>query len=170
VLPVGVKKMITQSELKDVVDYCPDTGVFTWKVSLSYRGKAGTIAGNVRKDGYWRIMIRNKMYYSHRLAWLYVHGEFPICYIDHINHNKSDNRIENLRNADTFSNAHNIKKFSTNTSGHKGICWHKKAKKWMARFKCRGKVYYLGVYSDIEEAVKVYEENAKKYHKEFFCV
>ena len=95
--------MITQEELKELLDYNPETGLFTWNVYNNIKNK--TTAGTFN-DGYIQIKIKQKIYQAHRLAWLYVYGEWPKGQIDHINGIRDDNRIENLRdvtNRETLS-------------------------------------------------------------------
>ena len=87
--------MITQSKLKELVNYDQDTGIFTWKKRTSNRIKIGDIIGNLHNCGYIEMGVNGKRYLAHRLAWLYVYGYMPKL-IDHINTNKQDNRICNL--------------------------------------------------------------------------
>lgn len=96
--------MITQNTLKELFDYNPDTGLFTWKVAKARRIKAGDVAGNLNNTGYIHIRVDGKNYQAHRLAWLYTHGKFPDNCIDHINGIKDDNRISNLRDVTTQEN------------------------------------------------------------------
>ena len=95
--------MLDQKTLKENLEYCPDTGNFTWLVSKNNRVKAGAIASNINYYGYVRIGINGKQYGAHRLAFLWMTGEFPDeC--DHINHQRSDNRWENLRSVTSAEN------------------------------------------------------------------
>ena len=89
--------MLTQSELKELLNYNPQTGIFTRKTHLNKHCKINDIAGHKTKHGYVTINIKSKIYYAHRLAWLYVHGEMPKNVIDHINRIKHDNSAKNLR-------------------------------------------------------------------------
>src|SRR5690554_1763211 len=113
-------KMITQSDLHEVLNYCPDTGVLTWKKQLAPRGRIGSIAGCAEKKGRsaGRVSIRihGKLYLAHRLAWFYVHGEWPEL-IDHIDGDPSNNRLSNLRRATKAQNGWNSGPRSHNTSG-----------------------------------------------------
>jgi hypothetical protein len=86
---------LTQRELKRHLHYNPATGVFTRRIALSYPSKVGEVAGTLLPIGYVSIRINGRRYYAHRLAWLYVYGEFPIE-VDHRNENRRDNRISNL--------------------------------------------------------------------------
>ena len=161
--------MITQSELKDLVYYEPDTGNF---IAKKPRGKLkiGNILGNKNHDGYMRIKINYTHYSSHRLAWLYVYGKFPDNEIDHINRIKNDNRLINLREASTSQNGINKSLTKRNTSNFKGVTFNKKANKWQAQATLNKKTYYLGIYQTKEEAYKAYVDFAKKNHGEFLTV
>ena len=89
---------LTQEYLKSILDYDLDTGIFTWKINKAKRTKIGDIAG-WSYNGYREIEINDKKYKAHRLAWLYVYGEMPNKLIDHIDGNRSNNKISNLREA-----------------------------------------------------------------------
>jgi hypothetical protein len=118
--------MITQSKLKSIVNYNETTGVFTWAKNRK-RCTTGSIAGSICSNGYIYININYKKYLAHRLAWLYIHGEFPENEIDHIDGNKANNSIENLRTATRSNNVWNTKKGTRNTSGYKNVSLHKKS-------------------------------------------
>ena len=158
--------MIIQDEIKYKLNYNPDTGIFTKKTN-SWKFKIGDVAGFKNKMGYIIIGIKNKQYLAHRLAWLYVYGEFPKL-IDHINLNPSDNRICNLREATCSQNFYNKIKQSNNTSGIKGVTWDKQCNKWKAQIKVLDKNKNLGVFKNIEEAKKVVMEARRKFHSDFF--
>ena len=96
---------LSQKYLREALHYDPDTGIFTWKVATASCVKVGAEAGCVKNDGYRAIGMGGKSYKAHRLAWLYVHGEWPKEQIDHINHIRTDNRMENLRPASGGENA-----------------------------------------------------------------
>lgn len=144
--------MITQKRLKDVLEYDADTGVFTWRFGRP-KAKAGSIAGGKNWKGYWLICVDGKRYRAHRLAWLYVYGLMPKHQIDHINHDKFDNRIENLREVTNAENHKNVKLASNNKSGYSGVSFCKLKQKWTARIK-DGAVYRnLGYFVDKMDAV-----------------
>ena len=157
--------MITQSELKRLLNYNPFTGIFTWNIKSAYK-KIGSIAGYVAKDGYIRIKINRKSYPAHRLAWIYTYGYLDGI-LDHINCIKNDNRICNLRKATYSQNQLNKKMSKNNTSGIKGVTWNKNAKKWMAITTVNGKNKNLGYFEDIELAELVVNEARNMYHQEF---
>jgi len=154
--------MITQQRLHELFDYNPEIGILINKVRRgSYH--AGTQAGHLNKDGYFRININKKLYLAHRLAWLYVYGELPE-YIDHINRIPTDNRISNLRPVTKKQNQQNREKQVNNKSGYKGVSWDKDRNKWFVCINNNYKTIGLGRYDNIEDAHKAYCEGAKKYH------
>ena len=158
--------MITQEYLKSILDYNCDTGIFTWKVNKSKRSKAGSIAG-WHDNGYTRIEIDGKAYKAHRLAWLYVYGELPEVLIDHVNSNRSDNRLCNLRQATYQENSENYKTPKTNTSGVKNVSWYKQLNKWVVSMSIKGKKKTIGYFDDLEFAELVAIEARDKYRMEF---
>ena len=135
--------------------YNPDTGVFTWAVSR--RGiSAGAIAGTKEKTGYRKIMINRRYCGSHRLAWLFIYGEWPNGIIDHKDGDPSNNIASNLRISNTSLNAANKKKPITNTSGFKGVSLVKSTGKWYACIKINGRTKNLGFYDNPEMAHNSY--------------
>jgi hypothetical protein len=157
---------MTQNELKSVLNYDKETGNFYWKVSKG-RAKIGEIAGKDDLNGYKMIGINYKYYLAHRLAWLYEYGEFPENNLDHINCNKLDNRIVNLREASKSQNSWNKTLFKNNTSGIKGVYWEAKRKLWRVTLGYFSKRIFLGRFKDKEMAELVAIEAMQKYHKEF---
>lgn len=159
--------MLNQEELKELLHYDPDTGIFTWLKPSQGRRK-NRIAGCLNNNGYRVIRINKKLYLAHRLSWLYMTGEFPINEIDHKNMNKNDNRWDNLRKATHSQNQMNSKKYKNCKSGFKGVCWHKRDKKWEASIKKNGIQKHLGYFNTPEEASEVYKKAAKKIHGDFY--
>jgi len=149
----GLQNGLTQNKLHSTLRYDLHTGVFTWAYTRGPRALAGTIAGTIFKNGYRRIKIDGVSYLEHRLAWLYVHGDESIPeVIDHINRITNDNRIENLRASTPLANSHNVGFDARNTSGHKGVSWCSRDKKWRALIVADGKSYRLGRFETIERA------------------
>jgi len=146
-------------KLAERLDYNRDTGAFVWKIDVGCKIKAGTPAGHLNEDGYVQIQIDGKSYRAHRLAWLFEHGELPVM-IDHINQDKSDNSISNLRSVSHSENMRNRKLSENNTSGVGGVTWCVRAKKWVARITVGGHRKHLGYFDDINMATKV-RKNAK---------
>ena len=123
--------MITQERLKELFNYDPLVGLFIRKVSRP-SCKKGSIAGTDNK-GYVKICVDKKRFFAHRLAWMYMYGEWPRKEIDHLNHIKDDNRIINLRDVSRSDNARNFPLFLTNTSGYSGLYFNKKKKRWVVQ-------------------------------------
>ncbi len=158
--------MITQVRLKELFHYCPYTGDFTRRVTQGNRGASGSKAGCVCKYGvtsYKRIQIDGRLYYSHRLAWLYVNGEFPDCQIDHADGNGLNNAIANLRDVTHQENRKNMSIRSDNTSGITGVFFDRRRIKWVALIRHEGKNMRLGFFNTIEEAAFVRKEAEIKY-------
>lgn len=128
------------------------------------RAKAGTSSTCKDKDGYLIVGIDNKMYRTHRLVWLYVHGSFPEGDLDHINLIKTDNRIENLRCVSRSENKQNMTVSKSSKSGIKGVYLHKQTLRWVAEIQAFYKKYNLGCYGTKEEAQAAYEAAAKVFH------
>jgi hypothetical protein len=143
--------MLTQKRLKELLLYDPKIGIFTRRKPI--RGmSAGSICGSPDKDGYIQVSVDKKRYKAHRLAWLYVYGNFPPNQIDHINRIKDDNRIDNLRLATNSQNSQNQSKRKDNKSGVVGVGWSKRERRWRARIVVDGREICLGYYRTIEEA------------------
>ncbi len=111
---------LTQKNIKKHISYNPTTGQFIWEQPTSNRVKIGDVVGTITVNGYLSTSIKNHRVYLHRLAWLYVYGEIP-KEIDHINHNRLDNRIENLRKVTRAENLRNVSMRSDNSTGHTGV-------------------------------------------------
>ena len=159
--------MITQSELKEVLEYNPDTGVFIRVKSNSPSVKVGDVAGSYDYKGYIAIKINYKLYKAHRLAWLNMTGKFPENFIDHINHIKDDNRWVNLRDATGSQNQANQAKNKNNKSGYKGVTWNKKNKKWCATITYMRKSMHIGLYTTPQEASEAYRKKSIELNGEF---
>ena len=157
--------MITQKELKDILRYNEKTGIFTWVNSKSGVSK-NMAAGTKTYSKYIRIIINKKSYFAHRLAWLYVYGYFP-SYIDHINTDKSDNRLCNLREATNSENQCNKKLTKNNTSGVKGVSWFARDNNWRARIQFNGSNFHLGYFDTLNEAKNAVDKARLKLHGEF---
>lgn len=163
-----MNSVLSQKRLKELLYYDTNTGIFTWLVSPRRNVKINSVAGVIMKKGYRQIMISQKGYQAHRLAWLYVYGELPSLQVDHRNKNKDDNRISNLRLANNSENKMNSEEYSNNTSGQKGVHWLSASKKWAVRCSAGGVRHYLGLYKDFKEACDVYNNFAKQLHGEFY--
>jgi hypothetical protein len=164
---VREKQPLTSELIRELLDYDPETGVFRWRTRTSSKTKVGDIADKPCAHGYLRISIFYKKYLSHRLAWLYVHGEFhPL--VEHKNRNPSDNRISNLRIGSSAENGWNRSFNKNNKLGLKGVVFTQN--KWRARIDVNGRVIYLGYFQTPREAAAAYNDAAVRYHGEFACL
>lgn len=155
--------MITQSRLKELFEYSPSTGLFTRIAVRAGRGKCGDIAGAIRGDGYKCIEVDGKKYLSHRLAWLYVHGEFPQEQIDHINGIRFDNRMENLRAVSNLENRMNSKCRRDAKFGIMGVGWHKRDSTFFANIGMGGKLIHLGYFDNLLDAICARKSAERQY-------
>jgi hypothetical protein len=145
-------KTITQDRLKALVSYNLETGVFRWNMARR-RCRPGDATGCRMRNGYIAIRLDDVLYTAHRLAWLYVNGQWPAHQLDHINGNRGDNRISNLREATNAQNAQNRKR-KDNKSGFPGV--RKENHKWLAEIKVNYKPIRLGLFATPEDAHKAY--------------
>lgn len=149
---------ITQERLKEVLQYDENTGDFVWLRPTSNRVKAGAIATSKSSYGYGWISVDGQRYSAHRLAWLYVYGSMPRKNIDHIDNNRANNAIANLREATQEQNLFNMRISKKNTSGYKGVHFHRGTNKWRAVVSLNNKPKHLGLYKTPEEASAAYND------------
>lgn len=154
---------LTQTRLKEVLDYSPETGALVWKINRRGTAKAGDAAGAIKSGGYIQIMVDGKRYMAHRLVWLYTHGELPVAKIDHVNRVTSDNRIDNLRLVNNKQNRENIGIAKNNTSGNTGIYWLPKQNKWQAKIGHNKKRIYLGNFDQKTDAITAMKQAEKQF-------
>lgn len=149
--------MITQNELKKVLNYDPVTGIFTWKTG-GRKHKGGDIAGQLDSKGYVRINYKYKTYFAHRLAWLYVHGKWPDGVLDHRRGIRHDNRISELRDVTQAVNMQGFRNVSTrNKTGYTGVSWNERLKGFTATRMVNGKAKFLGVFEEVLLAANAYK-------------
>ena len=155
-------KNLTLHRLRDVVAYDKATGVFVWRVAASQRASVGAEAGR-ESQGYRVIGIDGARYLAHRLAWFHVYGDWPIGQIDHINGNKSDNRIGNLRDVSRQVNNQNIRTAQRDSrSGILGV--RVEGAGFTARLKVDGKSLHIGSFRTEDEASAAYIAAKRKHH------
>lgn len=164
--------MLDQERLKSLLLYDPLTGVFTWrrreengwnpKFNLQEAGRVMD-----RRIPYRQIVIDHKTHYAHRLAWLYMTGEWPKEYVDHKNRDGLDNSWDNLREATNAQNQFNSKVPSTNTTGFKGIRFIKKSNRYRAEIRFGSGKKSLGLFDTPEEAHNAYCAAAKQHRGEY---
>lgn len=145
--------MLTQEKLKQILDYDSKTGFFTWKLPVRGVSKVPSKpAGHKATSGYIFIRVNGLLYRAHRLAWLYVYGVFPEYDIDHVDGNRSNNSIDNLRDVTRKENRKNNRKYKTNKSGVVGVYWYEPLQKWHAQIQSDGVKYHIGYFTDLETA------------------
>lgn len=164
---VGVAGMLTAEIARETWSYNPETGVLRWKISVGWK-KKGSRAGHVvlKEDGYKfrEVHFNYKRYREHRVIWLIVTGEWPKDQIDHEDHDATNNKWSNLKEATNLTNGRNQKFASNNTSGVTGVCWHKAARKFSAAITVNGKTKYLGLFESIDEAARVRRDAELSYN------
>lgn len=157
--------MITRERLVELLSYSPVKGEFRWKRNRARTAKAGDVAGTIHR-GYCRIRIDGTSYLAHRLAWLHEHGAFPLGDLDHINGDRSDNRLSNLREATASQNLGNSKVSANNVMGLKGV--HKKTDSvFVAQISINRKSVHLGYFSCPAAAHFAYQIAADQHFGEF---
>src|SRR5229473_2986941 len=153
----------TQKRLKEILYYAPDTGIFIWLVRTACRVHIGDTAGSINDGGYIKISICDVKYQAHRLAWLYMTGEWPEYQIDHRNGIRNDNRWKNLREATHSINTQNLHKArSDNKIGLLGVS--RSGKKFIALIQINKKQIYLGTYLTQELAHSAYLKAKRELH------
>lgn len=154
---------LTAERLRELLHYDPETGVFTTKREAG-RLRPGSRAGAVHVEGYRNVELDRIKYREHRLAWLYVTGEWPINTIDHINGDRADNRFANLRDVTRSVNKQNTRKaYKRTSSGFLGVSYHQGL--WQANIQVNNKQFYLGRHKTPEEAHEVYLKAKREMHE-----
>lgn len=156
---------INQEQLKKVLKYNPDTGIFTWAAS-SRLVVAGEQAGWY-DNGYLRIRIKDTAYRAHRLAFIYMLGREPIGHIDHKDTDRGNNRWDNLREDAERVNHWNRSMQANNTSGVKGVHWDKRKNKYIAQIQVKGRKKQVGAFSSLDDATKAIISYRKLVHGDF---
>lgn len=159
--------IVSQSLLLEMFSYNESEDNLVWDTVGKNSGKNGEIAGTLRCDGYYSIAVKGSLYLVHRLIWMYEYGCFPDGFIDHVDGNKSNNHISNLRDVTPEESNRNMPKPKDNTSGVIGVSWSKHANMWLARINHKKKTINLGYFKDFEDAVSARKEAEVnyKYHK-----
>ena len=156
---------LTADSIHDIFEYNPITGDFIWRNPSGRKFKSGDKAGYVHKDGYGRIGYKRKEYQSHRLAWLYIYGDWPSKDLDHIDGNPSNNSISNLREVTKSQNSENRRRANKNSkTGVLGVSLHSQTNKYRAAIRYSGKCKSLGLFDTVEEAHNAYLIAKEKFH------
>ena len=164
---------LTLETILALLHYDSTTGILRWKAKRGRgqgRGKVnpGDIAGTINAQGYVAINIAGHVTLAHRLAWAIAHQLWPVPFqLDHINMNRTDNRISNLRPATNAQNMRNRKAQKNSSTGVKGVYVHKRSGKFIASIACDGRTMYLGLFSTVREAKAAYDAAAERLHGPF---
>jgi len=150
-------------DMRREISYNPDTGVMAWRAARAGINTKAASAGSLKSDGYRQVQINGRRHYAHRLAWALHYGAWPADQIDHINGNRDDNRISNLRAVTRSENMRNQKLHATNSSGRAGVGWHSPTKKWQARISHGGKGVHLGLFDSFADACAAREAAEREY-------
>ena len=145
--------MISQERVKKLFNYNPLTGDLIRLETVCSRGKKGTIVGYLNNLGYLETRVDGKLYRNHRLIWLWVYGYLPENCIDHINRDRLDNRLINLREVSQSCNLRNTPNRADNLSGVKGVYWDTNRSKWHSMIRLNSKSYSIGRYKSFDDAV-----------------
>jgi hypothetical protein len=158
------KRPLPAERLRELLHYDPETGVFTNRVNRGNRGKAGDVTGTDRGNGYIVMGVEGAVYYAHRLAWLYVTGEWPTLEIDHKDGNPSNNKFTNLRDVSDTVNYQNKRRAKSNSrTGVLGVSRHRD--KFIAWICVNGKRVYLGVHPTADAASAAYLAHKRTHHE-----
>lgn len=169
---------ITPDYIREILDYNPDTGIFTWKTRRIRPGRSNDANWNSRfagqpvalrqhRHGHYQIVIHCRNYMYHRVAWMHYYGVDPGSHLDHVNGDPTDNRIANLRLATPSQNMMNQKRRTDNTSGVKGVSWSKKERKWYAYITVGKKMKGIGRFHNFDQAVDARRAAQAEMHGEF---
>lgn len=161
------RQMFNRQDAIRFFNYDPETGIVTWRSPPpNSRCLPGEVVG-FKCNGYLKVALYDMNIYIHRLAWLIAYGNYPKEAIDHINGDRSDNRLSNLRLATKAQNSWNSKMRKNNSSGVKGVSYNSAMNKWVGKIRVDGKRIYLGSFESLDDAKKAMEIARLKYHGEF---
>lgn len=159
-------EVLSSEYMKSCLSYDPSTGIFTRRIYRGHKSLPGTEINSIGSHGYIEACLSGRLYLAHRLAWFHETGEWPE-YVDHIDRNKLNNRIDNLRSCTVQENNWNLPDNPRNTSGIRGVSWDRPSGKWMATIRGEGKTRYLGKFEDKNDAAKAYEDAVARYRGHF---
>ena len=149
-----------------ICDYA--AGILRWKYSVGRRIRAGGVAGYITSKGYLQVQLHYRVHRVHRVIWAMRHGAWPQCQIDHIDENKSNNSIGNLRQCTNGENQQNITKARRGSrSGVRGVCWITRDKKWRAHIVINGERKHLGAFDSLLDAVAARRRAEREYFGAF---
>lgn len=155
---MAAKPLPSVEHLRQRLRYEPATGKLYWRehpnMPTHWNTRyGGTEALTANLRGYRQGTFDYNRYLAHRVAWALHYGYWPDDTLDHVNHDRADNRIENLRQVSQSDNMKNMKRHSNNTSGATGVCWYARYRKWIANIKVGGRSIHLGYFADMQDAI-----------------
>lgn len=150
--------MLSFLEVNELLEYAPELGgsCLKWKVDRVYNKVKGKMAGTLNDQGYYQVRVNCRLHLAHRLVWLLNNGVWPANQIDHMDRNRVNNQIGNLREATNAENGQNQKMRVDNTSGCTGVSWITQHRKWQAKIKLKGRYKHLGLFESKEDAANAY--------------
>jgi len=157
------RKLASRAQLQKHLRYDPGTGLFWWRVNQSGRRVESPAGAEEEPLGYRRICVNRKRYMAHRIAWLFMTGKWPVCFIDHIDGNPRNNKWKNLREATFSQNQQNSNGKRNTVAGFKGVLWHVRCQKWQAKIFYNKKQHYLGLHDTPEDAHAAYRKAARQH-------
>jgi hypothetical protein len=161
---------LTPARLRELLSFDPNEGIFRWAATAP-RGRGhprpGKVAGGLNAEGYVKIMLDGTRYAAHRLAWFWVHGEWPSSWLDHEKGARSDNRAAKLRPADGSTNAANSCGWKRSGAGLKGCYPQNGGSTWQAAIRVNRKLIYLGSFPTEQLAHEAYVAAARQHFGEF---
>lgn len=150
--------------VRSILGYNPETGDLVWKVAKGRRVRSGDVAGHLNGNGYVYVRVDGAHYLSHRLVWLIHYDRWPKDQIDHINGDRADNRVENLREATNAENHQNKSSCANSSSSFVGVHWEPRCGTWQAQITLGGKQKYLGSFHSEEAAAAAYAKAKAELH------
>lgn len=159
--------MIGIDSLREILNYCPETGAVTWRTSTAKRTAGQQAGGPTDERGYLAVIIKGRKYYHHVIGWAFVNGRWPDQQIDHRDGVPWHNWASNLREATNGQNQHNQSKRKNNTSGVKGVSWHEGRQKWRGTVWKDGRSHSAGFHSTKEAAAAAVATLREQLHGAF---
>jgi hypothetical protein len=156
---------ITPAQAAELFSYDPDTGALRWRVRAARCVQVGDLAGARKQDGYIQVTYQKRCYQAHRIAWAITHGEWPNV-VDHINGDRADNRLANLREVTVHENMQNQRRAhrSNKSAGILGVHFYSRTGRWRATNWANGRNRFLGYYATADEASAVYLKAKRELH------